>query len=81
MADLLNAFVTCTELHVLDLILSKMSSALLSMISNSSAVKWPDDFGTVVRFRGRLERDSCGSRYSFGIAASRRLRAISATSL
>ncbi len=58
-----------------------MSSASDSMISSSAVVKCPEDLGTVVRFCGRSVSAASGSKYSLGIAASRRLRAVSAISL
>ena len=80
-AALENALVTSREVHALDLILRRMSSALLSVISSSWLVKCLESLGTVVRFCGSLARTFSGRRYSFGIAASLRLRAISAISL
>lgn len=72
---------TSTDVHFLSLILSRMSSAFDPIISSSAAVKCPEVLGTVVRFRGRLLSAASGSRYSLGMAASRRLRATSAISL
>lgn len=81
MAALQKALVTFNEVHVLCLILSRMSSASDSMISSSSAVKCFELLGTDVRFRGRLERDPDGRRSSFGRASLRRFSAIAAISL
>jgi hypothetical protein len=70
------ALATSKDVHFLFLIFRRISSAFDSMISSSVVVKCPEVLGTVVRFRGRLVSDASGSRYSLGIAASRRLRAI-----
>lgn len=69
------------EVHFLDLMFGRMSSGAASMISSSSAVKCPESLGTEVMFKGRFLSADSGRRYSFGIAASRLLSAISEISL
>ena len=81
MAALQKASVTFRAVHVLFLILRRISSALDSIISNSADVKCPEVLGILVTSRGSCCNLSSERRYSFGMESSRRLSAIAAISL